>query len=379
TSIATVTGAWRHEGGGAFFANNGIYHWDKTMIEGLDALDPAIRCLDQTRIGPVLTGDPHDIKDGPPVAALLIQNMNPVAVAPEQRKVKAGFARDDLFVCLHEQFMTDTARWADVILPATMFLEHDDVYQGGGHQHILLGPKLVQAPGECRSNHDVLRALAKRLGAVHPGFDMTARELIDWTLRNSGWGTLAGLEASKWIDCQPEFGASHYLDGFAWPDGRFRFRPDWPSVPIASMGPLGPVARMPEFPDHWEVIEKADEAHPFRLVTAPSRSFLNTTFTETPTSLRREGRPKALVHPDDLSELGIADGARIRMGNERGEIVLHARAFEGLRRGVVIVEAIPANSRFEGGEGINTLTGADQVAPLGGAAFHDNHVWIRSA
>lgn len=378
-SIPTVTGAWAHEGGGAFFSNNAIYHWDKTLIEGLDAVDPAIRRLDQSRIGPVLTGDPQDIGDGPPVTALFIQNMNPVAVAPEQRKVKAGFARDDLFVCLHEQFMTDTARWADVILPATMFLEHDDLYQGGGHQHILLGPKLVEAPGECRSNHEVICELARRVGASHPGFGMTAAEIIDWTLRKSGWGTLAELQASKWIDCQPDFDTSHYVNGFAWPDGRFRFRPQWPTVPIANMGPLGPVGRMPEFPDHWAVTEETDEMHPFRLVTAPARSFLNTSFTETPTSLRREGRPKALVHPDDLAALGLADGARIRMGNGRGEIVLHAKAFDGLCRGVVIVEAIPANHRFVGGEGINTLTGADQAAPLGGAAFHDNHVWIRSA
>ena len=112
--------------------------------------------LDQSRIGPVLTGDPYDIKGGPPVAALFIQNTNPVQVAPEQRKVKAGFAREDLFVCVHEQFMTATAQMADVVLPATMFLEHDDIYQGGGHQHIMLGPKLIEPPGECRSNHEVI-------------------------------------------------------------------------------------------------------------------------------------------------------------------------------------------------------------------------------
>ena len=114
---------------------------------------------------PVLTGDAYDIKGGPPVTAMLIQNMNPVQVAPEQRKVKAGFAREDLFVAVHEHFMTATAQMADVVLPATMFLEHDDVYQAGGQQSILLGPKLREAPGECWSNHDVICALAKRVGA----------------------------------------------------------------------------------------------------------------------------------------------------------------------------------------------------------------------
>ena len=175
--IAAVSGAWQHPGGGAFHSNSGIYHWDKTMIEGLDARDPAIRVLDQSRIGPVLCSEPDALFGGPPVTALLIQNTNPVSVAPDQERVKRGFLREDLFVCVHEQFMTETAELADVVLPATMFLEHDDIYQGGGHQYIQFGPKLVEAPGECRSNHELIVALAHRLGAKHPGFAMTAREV----------------------------------------------------------------------------------------------------------------------------------------------------------------------------------------------------------
>lgn len=377
TCIPTVTGAWAHEGGGAFYANSAIYHWDKSMIEGHDVRDASVRVLDQSRIGPVLTGDPHDIGEGPPVTALFIQNMNPITVAPEQSKVRQGFARDDLFVCIHEQFMTETTKWADIVLPATMFLEHDDLYQGGGHQHILLGPKLIEAPGECRSNHDVICGLAKRVGAEHPGFDMTSRELIDWTLRNSGWGDIETLEANKWIDCQPDFDTAHFRKGFAWPDGKFRFKPEWVEAPILKVGPLGPVDRMPSLPDHWAVTEDADDDHPYRLVTAPARNYLNTSFTETPTSQQKEGAPKALIHPDDLADLGIEDGGPIEMGNPRGQIGLAAEAFGGTRRGVVIIEAIPANHRFERGIGLNTLTGADQVAPLGGAAFHDNRVWIR--
>ncbi len=375
--IPAVTGAWAHEGGGAFYSNKDIYHWDKTMIEGLDVQDPDVRVLDLSRIGAVLTGNRQDIGGGPPVTVLFVQNMNPVAVAPDQRKVKAGFAREDLFVCVHEQFMTETAQLADIVLPATMFLEHDDFYQGGGHQHILLGPKLIEPPGECRSNHDVICALAGRVEAEHPGFKMTARELIDHTLQVSGHGTLGDLEANKWIDCQPDFDTAHFRNGFGWPDGKFRFRPDWENLPYRGAGFKSSGPEAPEFPDHWEVIEAADEAHPFRLVTPPSRNYLNSTFTETPTSQAKEGAPAAMIHPDDLAELEIEDGARIKMGNTRGEIKLLARAFEGVQRGVVIVEAIPKNDKFEGGEGINTLTGADSPAPFGGAAFHDNHVWIR--
>ncbi|MDO8351996.1 MAG: molybdopterin-dependent oxidoreductase, partial [Aestuariivirga sp.] len=167
--IPVVTGAWKHEGGGALHSNSGIYKWNKKMIEGTDAAKRGLRVIDQSRIGPALLGDPFDLAGGPPVKAMLIQNTNPASVAPDQTKVKQGLAREDLFVCVHEQFMTETAKFADIVLPATMFLEHDDVYQGGGHQHIMFGRKLVEAPGECRSNHDVLCDLAKRLGAEHEG------------------------------------------------------------------------------------------------------------------------------------------------------------------------------------------------------------------
>ena len=374
--IPAVTGAWRHKGGGALHTNGAIYHWDKTLIEGTDVKDPSVRTLDMSRIGPVLTGDTKDLHDGPPVTALFIQNTNPVQVAPEQAKVKAGFARDDLFVCVHEQFMTATAKMADIVLPATMFTEHDDVYQGGGHNHIILGPQLVDPPGECRSNHDVICRLAKRVGAEHRGFDMTAREIIDATLQASGWGTIEALEENRWIDGQPGFETSHYLDGFAYPDRKFRFKPDWENVPVARKFDWGIAGDMPCLPDHWDVIEKADEKHPFRLATSPARGYLNSSFNETPTSREREGRPTALIHPDDMARLGLGDGDAIRMGNERGEVRLWAKGFGGVKPGVVIVEGIDPNEDYPGGIGINTLTSADPVAPYGGAAFHDNHIWI---
>jgi anaerobic selenocysteine-containing dehydrogenase len=181
TSIPAVTGAWKHEGGGALHSNSGIFRWNKALIEGKDK--PATsRMLDQSRVGEILCGNAVDLRGGPKVEAIFIQNTNPLSVAPDQTRVKQGFAREDLFAVVHEQFMTETAKFADIVLPATMFLEHDDIYQGGGHSHIALGRKLVEPPGECRSNHEVLSEIAKRVGAEHEGFSLTPRQIIDRTL-----------------------------------------------------------------------------------------------------------------------------------------------------------------------------------------------------
>jgi anaerobic selenocysteine-containing dehydrogenase len=372
TSIACVTGCWQYEGGGAFHNNGAIFNWNKTLIEGLDVLDRKIRMLDQSQIGPVLCGDAGALKNGPPVAAMLIQNTNPVEVAPDSNLVRRGFLRDDLFVCVHEQFMTATAKMADIVLPATMFTEHDDIYQAGGQQSILLGPKLVEAPGEARENHYVICELARRVGARHPGFEMAALEIVDATLKASGWPDAETLREKRWIDCQPDFRTSHFLDGFGWPDGKYRLAPDW-----SAMGP--DAAGMPSLPDHWTSIEAASEEHPFRLVTAPARNFLNTSFTETPSSQGREGRPTAFLHPADAAMLGIADGAPVRLGNTRGTVKLHARIFDGVQRGVAVVESIWPHAAFEEGIGINALTGADAAQPNGGAAFHDTAIWVRAA
>ncbi len=384
-SIPAVTGAWQYEGGGAFHSNSGIFKLNGELLEGTKFRDPKIRYLDHSRIGPVLTNAEDALYGGPPVTALLIQNTNPANVAPEQRLVVQGFLRDDLFTCVHEQFMTDTAKLADVVLPATMFLEHDDIYKGGGNQHITLGPKLIDPPEGPRTNHYVIEELAKRLGVAHmPGFGLTERQHIDHILEKRGLGNFDSLEASRWVDMQPEFESAHFLKGFGHPDGKFRFKPQWnggtaPNKPPRSMGIFGPYQDLPVFPDHVDLIEVADAEHPFRLATSPARNFLNSTFAETPVSREKEGRPELLIHPDDAAAMGVATGDRVEIGNKRGEVVLHARLFDKIKRGVVIAEGVWPNSDHERGEGINVLTGADAPAPYGGAAVHDNKVWVRVA
>jgi len=371
--LPAVTGAWQYRGGGALYGGGaGLYPLDRTLIEGLDVVDPATRVLDMSRISAVLTGDKRDLGDGPPVTAMLIQNCNPMVVAPNSLKVRDGFRRDDLFVCVHEQFMTETAAMADIVLPATTFLEHDDIYTASGHTHLQVARKIVEAEGEARSNHFVHCALAKRLGGEHPGFAMSEWEIIERTLALSGLPGTAGFDGGRWLDMALPFETAHFLDGFGHPDKKFHFKPDW-----ASLGPHA--AGLPLLPDHAEVIDVATAERPFRMVAAPSRSFLNTTFNNTPSSVAREGRPSALMHPEDLAALDAADGDRVRLGNRQGSVVVHAKSFDGLQRGVLVVEGIWPNHAFEEGIGINVLTSADPGLPAGGAVFHDTAVWVRKA
>ncbi len=378
-SIPAMTGAWQHRGGGAFHSNTGIWKLDKSLILGA-GLGEGGRELDMSEIGKVLTGDSAALKGGGPVKALFIQNTNPVNVAPEQELTRQGFAREDLFTVVHEQFMTDTAELADIVLPATMFLEHNDYYRRGGHTRLLFGPQLVTPPGECRSNFEVINELMRRLGSSHETLAMTDREVVAATLRRSGLGELEEIEKTGFVDRDPPERVAHFADGFAWPDKRYRFAPDWQAV--ADMGGYLWVcdpAEMPRFADHWDVTEEVSDETPFRLATSPSRSFLNSSFAETPGSQKRQPVPNVFIHPDDAERLGIAEGDRVMLGNARGTVELVATLFDGMQQGVLIAEGIHPNAAHAGGRGINTLIGSDPVRPFGGAAFHDCAVWVKRA
>ena len=310
-------------------ARRAIYPLDRSLIEGLDRVDRTIRALDQSRLGPILTGDPEALQGGPPVTAMLVQNTNPAMVCPELHLVHRGLAREDLFLCVHEQFLTETAAYADVVLPATMFLEHDDFYTASGHTYFQVARKVIEPPGECRENHFVICELARRLGAEHPGFGMTAWEIMDQTLQRSGmWDARTNVERGG-QDMALPFEEAHFLQGFKWPDGKFRFKPDWDGVRrpgVEDAQAAGPLRR--DRPGHGrEALPAGGGARRARSSTRPSR--------ETPGSLARERRPTALMNPDDCVALGVAEGDRVTLGNERGAVVAHARSARGpaARRG----------------------------------------------
>ena len=370
TCLPAVTGAWAHPGGGALYGQSGLYGLNRRFLNGEDSAIPEARTLDMSRLGAVLAGEKRDLGDGPPVSVLLVQNTNPAVVAPESGRVRAGLLREDLFTCVHEQFLTDTAKLADLVLPATMFLEHDDLYQASGHTFLQAARALIPAPGECRSNQVLIGQIAARLGLEHPAFALDAWSLVDRVLKDSGQIGADELLAAGWLDYAPAFEKAHFLDGFGHPDKRFRFAPDW-----SAQGERH--AAMPPLPDHMDVIEKANADHPYRLVAAPARHFLNTTFGETPTSRRHEGRPTVLVHPAVCDRLGIAEGAVVTLGNARGTLRLHARPFAGLQEGTLVVESQWPNDAFLDGIGINLLVGAEPGFPGAGAAYHDTAVWLR--
>lgn len=361
--LPAITGAWAHKGGGACQSLSGAFPIKLDLVEALD-IPETTRQLDMCEIGPILTGDAAALKGGPAVTAMIVQNSNPAAVAPESGLVWRGLAREDLFLAVHEQIMTTTAKFADIVLPATTFLEHADLYTSYGHTFLQAAKPVIAPMGQARSNHWVVAELARRLGAEHASFALDEWEMVDRTLALSGLPGGEELLAMRWLDCAPSYEEAHFLNGFGH-QGRFRFAPQWGEP------------TMPDLPDYWPVIEEANAETPFRLITPPSRHFLNTSFNETPTSRRQAGRPTALIHPDDAVGLGVESGARVRLGNKRGNVVVHAQVTDGIAKGVVAVEGIWASEDFVEGVGINVLTGAKPVLPAGGGAFHDCAIWVK--
>ncbi|CAA7620233.1 Anaerobic dehydrogenase [Candidatus Terasakiella magnetica] len=363
--LPAVTGAWQHKGGGAMQSSSGSFSLNRTLLDALDIPTPAVRAIDMSRIGAALTGDPRDLRRSPPITAMLMQNTNPATVAPDSHLVWRGLGRDDLFLAVHEQFLTATARFADIVLPATTSMEHADLYTSYGHTLLQVARPVIPPVGQARSNHRIIADLAARLDARHPTFEMEEWELIDATLRASQLPGADDIHAQGWLDCAKDFDATHFLNGFGHPDGKFRFAPDWgnPSLPA--------------LPDHYAIIDEADSDHPFRLITPPSRHFLNSSFTETPSSRAQAHRPTALIHTEDCARLGLATGDKVRVGNPKGSVLVHAEATDGIALGVVAVEGIWPDEYFIEGRGINLLTSAEPAAPSGGAVFHDTKVWLR--
>jgi len=182
---------------------------------------------------------------------------------------------------------------------------------------------------------------------------------------------LGELEKTGNLDCGLTFDSTNFINGFETHDKRFHFSPDWSLQGAHWQG-------MPQTADYWDVIDQPNDAHPLRLVTAPARQFLNTTFTETASSVRMEKQPFALIHSDDMQHYGLNHGEMITLGNALGEVSIEAKQFDGVQPGTVVVESLWPNHQFLGGVGINALISAEPGKPNGGAVFHDTAVWVKA-
>ena len=218
----------------------------------------------------------------------------------------------------------------------------------------------------------MLQGLATRLGAKHPGFEMTAMEIIDATLRASGWPDAETVLRERWIDGALPFEEAHFLTGFPHAGQAVPFR--------AGLGGARAITRVHAAPagPHGERSTRPAPEHPFRLMTVAGAQLPQHQLHRdaSPAASAKAGR-RCMLHADDAARLGIADGDKVRLGNARGEVVLHARIADGLQPGVLVSESIWPSEAFEGGIGINALTSDDPGPPGGGAVFHDTAVWLR--
>ncbi|MEO5334258.1 MAG: molybdopterin-dependent oxidoreductase [Magnetococcus sp. YQC-5] len=361
--LPAMTGAWTKQGGGALFATGGAFHLSNQPLPPASSGTPSPRTLDMSRLGELLT-DPHL---SPPIAALLISHANPAGSCPNLQRVWHGLAREDLFTVVHEQVMTDTARFADVLLPATTFLEHEDLYKSYGQYTLQHAGPLLPPYGQARCNHDLVNALALRLGFTDEPFQLDTAATIRRVLEESGvpdwtsWG-------KSWLDCSPTWRERHFLDGFPKPDGRFRFRPEWPR------------SDMPPLPDHWPVNRRDDpkeaRAYPLDFMTPPAMEVLNTTFTHSSTVMKRRGSPKLWINPADAMTRAIDDGDLVAVFNGQGKLTMTAYVTEKVRPGLTLCESNWPASAFPEGISLNALTHSQPTAPDGGPAFHDNRVEV---
>jgi anaerobic selenocysteine-containing dehydrogenase len=306
----------------------------------------------------------------PPIEALVVYDSNPVAVAPDSRAVAAGFAREDLFTVVLEHFQTDTADYADYVLPATTQLEHVDVHKSYGHLYVLASNAAIEPLGEAAPNSEIFRRLAAKMGFTEPCFADTDDELaaqafkktgatagIDWqVLKQAGWQRLD----------VPQHYAPFALGAFPTPSGRCEFY----SQRLADLG-FDPV------PDYVPPREgptsnpRLAARYPLAIISPPARNFLNSTFVNVRSLRDTEGEPALQIHPHDAAARSIADGDRVRVFNDRGEFALVARVTDRARPGVVVALSIWWKKLAADGRNANEVT-SQALTDLGRApTFYD--------
>jgi anaerobic selenocysteine-containing dehydrogenase len=369
--LPALTGAYAHPHGGALLSSGGAAGFDYAVLERPDLMpEPPPRIVNMVQLGRALT----DPGLAPPVKALYVYSSNPAAVCPNQTLVLAGLARDDLFTVVHEQVMTDTARYADLVLPATTSMEHEDVYRSFGHFYLQLTAPVVPPVGEARSNWEVCGLLARALGVAEAHYARppaaVIRELLargDDTVRGITYEQLREVGSVRLNLPRPYM---PFAAGAPTDSGRVELY----SERLAGRG-------LPPLPT-WTPLREgpASEAlgapYPLQCIVPPNRFFLNSSFSQSELLRRRQGTPTVMLAPSDAEARGIRDGDEVRVESARGSATFNARVTDATRPGVAVIEGIWWHRFHPGGRGVNVLTD-DRLTDMGGGpALHSNLVEI---
>jgi anaerobic selenocysteine-containing dehydrogenase len=367
TCLPALTGAWRHRAGGVLLSSSGFYPTDRAALQRPDLLAGRMpRTINMVTIGDDLLR-PASESFGPAVEAVVVYNSNPVAVAPESGKVVRGFAREDLFTVVLEHFRTDTADYADYILPATTQLEHWDIHTAYGHTDVLLNRPAIAPLGQARTNTQVFRDLAARMGFTEPCFRDD-----DETLCRTAFGDRVdfGQLLQGGFVSIPVADAPFAQGGFPTPSGRCEFF----SQRLARQGLDG-------LPDHVPNYEAAGSSkrYPLAMISPPARNFLNSTFVNVQSLREVEGEPILELHADDAAARGIRDRQVVRVFNDRGEYLCKARISPRARPGVVNGLGVWWRKLGLAGTNVNELT-SQRLTDIGRApVFYDCLVDVQPA
>ena len=366
--LPALTGAWRHRAGGVLLSSSGAFPVDRAALQRPDLLaGRAPRTINMVRIGDALNGDADALAGGPPIEALVVYNSNPVAVAPESPKVVRGFARDDLFTVVLEHFRTDTADHADIVLPATTQLEHWDIHLAYGHTDVLLNRPAIAPVGQAKSNAQVFRDLAARMG-----FDAPCFADSDEALCRQAYGDkidfdellAQGFASLRIADAPFAEGGFPTASGCCEFDSEQSFSGKRNGLPN-------------HVPNHE--ISGQDARYPLAMISPPARNFLNSSFVNVQSLRSIEGEPLLEIHPDDAAPRGITSGALVEVFNDRGRYHCKAKVSERARPGVVNGLGIWWRKLGPRGTNVNELT-SQQLTDMGrGPTFYDCAVQVAPA
>jgi len=368
--LPALTGAWRHPAGGAMLSLSGGFPKNHDAMERPDLMPSHIhsRTINMSSIGDDLLR-PASADFGPRIDALIVYNANPVAVAPDSGQVAQGFARTDLFTVVLEHFQTDTADYADILLPATTQLEHVDVHGSYGHSYMMANNAAIAPLGEAKSNTDIFRLLAARMGYTDPCFSESDDQIaavafrtddskavhFDWeALKRSGWKKLN----------LPDAPFAH--GGFLTPSGKCEFY----SEQMKSDG-LDP---LPAYIAPWESVASNVELarrFPLAMISPPARNFLNSTFVNVKSLRDTEGEPHLDMHPDDAAIRALHTGDMARIFNQRGSMQARVRVTDKARPGLVVGLSIWWKKLAGDGQNANAVTSQRLTDMGGGATFYD--------